>query len=193
MYSRDVSKRDDLIEATRELLWEQGYAATSPRAILDAAGAGQGSMYHHFRGKESLARAAIERNRDEMRAQVSADLAGGGTAMEKIRAYLGRERDVLRGCRFGRLVQDSDVIGSPLLRGEVEEMFGWIRTQLAEVIAKGVERGEFKSDLDSVKTAAAVVATLQGGYVLARAAQDVAVFDEAIKGVLALLSAAAQQ
>jgi TetR/AcrR family transcriptional repressor of nem operon len=37
--------------STRELRWERGYAATSPRAILDRAGAGQGSMYHHFAGK----------------------------------------------------------------------------------------------------------------------------------------------
>jgi AcrR family transcriptional regulator len=150
-------------------------------------------MYHHFRGKEALAEAAIERNRDEMRAQVSGDLASGATAMEKIRAYLGRERDVLKGCRFGRLVQDPDVIGSSLLRGEVEEMFAWVRAQLAEVFATGIARGEFQPDLDAVKTATAVAATLQGGYVLARAAQDVAVFDEAINGVLALLSAAGRQ
>lgn len=185
-----MSTRDDLIEATRELLWEQGYGATSPRAILDASGAGQGSMYHHFRGKEALAEAAIKRNRDEMRAQVSGDLASVGTAMEKIRAYLGRERDVLKGCRFGRLVQDADVVGSPVLRGEVEEMFTWVRAKLAEVIAAGITRGDFQPGLDAVKTAAAVAATLQGGYVLARAAQDVAVFEDAIDGVLALLSTA---
>ncbi|MBN6058563.1 TetR/AcrR family transcriptional regulator [Nonomuraea sp. RK-328] len=187
---RDVSTRDDLIEATRELLWERGYGATSPRAILDASGAGQGSMYYHFRGKEALAEAAISRNREEMRSQVSSDLASGATAVEKIRAYLGRERDVLKGCRFGRLAQDADVIDSPVLRGEVEEMFAWIRGRLTEVIAAGVSGGEFRDDLDAAKTAAMIVATLQGAYVLARAAQDVVVFDDAIDGVMTLLTAA---
>ncbi|MEV0195230.1 helix-turn-helix domain-containing protein [Nonomuraea sp. NPDC050691] len=188
-----MSTRDDLIEATRELLWERGYGATSPRAILDASGAGQGSMYYHFRGKEALAEAAISRNGEEMRSQVSADLASGATAMEKIRAYLRRERDVLKGCRFGRLAQDADVIGSPVLRGEVEEMFAWIRSRLTEVIAAGVSGGEFREDLDAAKTAAMIVATLQGAYVLARAAQDAAVFDDAIDGVVTLLSAARHQ
>ncbi len=185
-----MSTRDDLIEAARELMWERGYGATSPRAILEVSGAGQGSMYHHFRGKEALAQAAIERNAEGMRAQISADLASGRTAVEQIRAYLKREREVLKGCRFGRLAQDSDVIDSPLLRGEVEEMFTWIRAQLTAVIRSAADRGEFAAELDAERTAAAIAATLQGAYVLARAAQDVAVFDDAIEGVLALLTAA---
>ena len=50
-----VNARERLVDATQELLWEQGYAATSPKDILHRAGAGQGSMYHHFAGKQELA------------------------------------------------------------------------------------------------------------------------------------------
>ena len=184
-----MSTRDDLIEATRGLLWERGYGATSPREILDAAGAGKGSMYHHFRGKEALALAAIERNAEEMRAQIAGDLASAGTAVDRVRVYLTREREVLKGCQFGRLVQDQDVIDAPALRGDVQEMFAWIRGQLAVVISGGVESGEFPPSLDPVRTAAAIAAALQGAYVLARAAQEVSVFDDAVEGVLALLEA----
>ncbi len=45
------SKRTALIEATKALLWERGYEATSPRDMLHRSGAGQGSLYHHFSGK----------------------------------------------------------------------------------------------------------------------------------------------
>lgn len=186
----DVSTRDDLIEATRELLWERGYGAASPREILDVAGAGKGSMYHHFRGKEALAQAAIERNAEEMRAQIADDLASGTSAVAQVRAYLTREREVLKGCQFGRLVQDPEVVDSPALRGEVEEMFAWVRSRLEEVITGGVDSGEFTPGLDPARTATTVAATLQGAYVLARAAQDVSVFDDAVEGVLALLEAA---
>lgn len=185
-----MSTRDDLIEATRGLLWERGYGAASPREILDVAGAGKGSMYHHFRGKEALAQAAIERNAEEMRAQIASDLASGKSAVAQVRAYLTREREVLKGCQFGRLVQDPDVVDSPALRGEVQEMFAWVRGRLAEVISGGVDSGEFAPGLDPVRTATAVAATLQGAYVLARAAQDVSVFDDAVEGVLNLLEAA---
>jgi TetR/AcrR family transcriptional repressor of nem operon len=187
MYSCDMDTRDNLIEATRDLLWERGYAATSPRAILDASGAGQGSMYHHFRGKEGLALAAVQRNADEMRSVAGADLARGATALERIASYLGRERDVLKGCRFGKLAQDPEVAASKDLRHEVETMFAWIRGHLADVIEDGKAEGEFPASLNSEHVAAAIAATLQGGYVLARAAGDVEAFDAATAGVLELL------
>src|SRR3954452_14723026 len=108
-----MGTRDQLIDSTRELLWERGYVGTSPKAIQQRAGAGQGSMYHHFSGKPELARAAISRSAAELRAQAEAEFTGPGTAYDRIAAYLIRERDVLRGCRVGRLVQDPDVIASP--------------------------------------------------------------------------------
>ncbi|MYZ14653.1 helix-turn-helix domain-containing protein, partial [Streptomyces sp. SID337] len=46
MYSVFMSTPERLIESTRELLWERGYVGTSPKAIQQHAGAGQGSMYH---------------------------------------------------------------------------------------------------------------------------------------------------
>lgn len=188
MYNTSMNTRDILVEATRELLWAKGYAATSPRAIMDASGVGQGSMYHHFRGKEALAYEAIERNAEEMRAQVVADLAAEGSSLEKIRTYLGRKREVLKGCRFGKLVQDADVVKSPRLSSQVDDTLAWVQAQLAAVISDGVERGEFPSELNPIRTAAAIAATLQGAYVLARAAQDPNVFENAVGGVLDLLA-----
>ena len=94
MYTVYVSARERLVESTRELLWERGYVGTSPKTIQQRAGAGQGSMYHHFAGKEELAQAAIRRTADELRAAADAQLSAPGTAIERISAYLRRERDV---------------------------------------------------------------------------------------------------
>lgn len=52
--------RQKLIAATRELLSERGYSATSPKMILQRAKLGQGSLYYHFAGKEDLAVVTIE-------------------------------------------------------------------------------------------------------------------------------------
>ncbi|WP_199245768.1 TetR/AcrR family transcriptional regulator [Leifsonia sp. AG29] len=181
--------RDLLIESTRELMWDRGYAAMSPRAILVASGVGQGSMYHHFSGKEQLAAAAIERNAEQMRAQVADDLAGPGTAVERIGRYLHREREVLKGCRFGKLAQDPDVDASDVLHGSVDEMFAWLQDALATVVREGQEAGELPAGLDAARIAATIAATLQGGYVLARAAQDGGAFHDAVDGLLDLLAA----
>ncbi|MFF0474774.1 TetR/AcrR family transcriptional regulator [Streptomyces sp. NPDC004284] len=184
--SRNTSER--LIEATRELLWERGYVGTSPKAVQQAAGAGQGSMYHHFAGKQDLALAAIRRSAEELGAAAEAVLGGTGPAYARIEAYLLRERDVLRGCPVGRLTMDPEVIADPELRAPVEEVLGRVRARLAEVVQEGLDSGELSASLDPEEIAAAVLATVQGGYVLARATGSRAPFDSAVRGLLALLS-----
>lgn len=186
-----MDTRERLIESTRELLWERGYDGTSPKEILRRSGAGQGSMYHHFHGKADLALAAIDRTAQELRAEVDRQLGGPGSALERITAYLRRERDVLKGCPVGGLAQDPEVMADPALRRPVEETLDWLQRRLADVIAEGQRAGELRAALDPTATAATIVAVLQGGYVLARAAHDPAGFDRAVAGVLTLLGASA--
>lgn len=189
MYTARMDAAERLIESTRELLWERGYTGTSPKAIQQRAGAGQGSMYHHFTGKPDLALAAIARTAEEMRAKAEAHFSDPGTVVDRITGYLHRERDVLKGCPIGRLTQDPDVMADPALRAPVDETLAWLRERLAELMSEGRESGELDARLDPRATAATVVATLQGGYVLARAADSVQPFDQAITGVLGLLAA----
>ncbi|QJS99931.1 TetR/AcrR family transcriptional regulator [Streptomyces asoensis] len=188
MYSRFMSTSERLIESTRELLWERGYVGTSPKAILERAGAGQGSMYHHFKGKPDLALAAIRRTADEMRATAEGVLDGPGTPYERIEAYLTRERDVLRGCPIGRLTMDPEVIASDELREPVDETIDRIRERIAHLVEEGKEQGQFGAGLDGEAIAATVVATVQGGYVLARASGSPTAFDAGVRGLLSLLA-----
>jgi AcrR family transcriptional regulator len=185
-----VEAADRLVQSTRELLWERGYLGTSPKAIQQRAGAGQGSMYHHFRGKSDLARTAIEHTARELRTEAARQLDGPGTSVERVAAYLRRERDVLRGCPIGRLTQDPEIVADTALHRPVGETFAWLRERLAAVLTEGRERGELDPALDPAATASALLAVLQGGYVLARAAADPTAFDQAIEGALALLDRA---
>ncbi|MEV6206631.1 TetR/AcrR family transcriptional regulator [Kitasatospora sp. NPDC051914] len=187
MYSRRMSTQDRLIESTQELLWERGYVGTSPRAIQQRSGAGQGSMYHHFAGKPGLAAAALQRSAEELRALAEERLSAPGTAYERIAGYLEREREVLRGCRIGRMAQDPEVVADPQLRAPVEETFAWLRGRIAGIVAEGQAAGELAPGADPADTAAVVVAVVQGGYVLARAAGDPEPFHRAVRGALALL------
>ena len=188
MYTDPMSTSERLIESPRDLLWERGYVGTSPKAILERAGAGQGSMYHHFKGKPDLALAAIQRTAEQLRAAAERSLEGPGTPYERIEAYLRREREVLRGCPVGRLTMDPDVIASDELRAPVAETLAAIRERIAGIVEEGMRQGQFAPELDAERTAATILATVQGGYVLARAAGSPAAFDAAVDGLLALLA-----
>jgi transcriptional regulator, TetR family len=187
-----VGTKERLISATQDLLWERGYAATSPKDILRKAEAGQGSMYHHFSGKQDLAVTALEETAAGMRASAEELLHGEGSPVERVRAYLTRQRDSLKGCRIGRMTYDTDVLVSPELLAPVAQTLAWLVAALADVIAEGIECGQLRADVDAREVASMLVATIQGGYVLARAGQDPAAFDAAVRGALQSLTALEQ-
>ena len=189
MYSRGVDARERLVRSTQEMLWERGYGGTSPRAIQQHAGAGQGSMYHHFTGKPELARVALERTAAAQRERAEELLGGPGTALQRLTGYLRRERDVLRGCPVGRHAQDRDVAADPALRAPLAGTFGWLRERIAGIVAEGQRAGEFPPGVDAGAVAAAVVATVQGGYVLARSTGDPGAFTDATEGAVQMLTA----
>ena len=175
------------MEATQDLLWEQGYSATSPKDIMRRSGAGQGSMYHHFTNKQELAVVALECSAQSMRHDTEKLLATDGSAYEIATAYLRRQRDVLKGCRMGRMTFDADVLNTPELIEPVKRTFVWLLEALTVLFERGGDQGEFAADIDARNLASLVVATVQGGYVLARATRDTDAFDAAVEGAAALL------
>jgi TetR/AcrR family transcriptional regulator, transcriptional repressor for nem operon len=179
--------RERLIESTRQLLWDRGYVGTSPTAILERSGVGQGSMYHHFAGKPALMLAAEERSAELMQEQMREVFTAPMPATERITAYLLRERDVLRGCSVGRLTSDPDVMANETLRLPVRETFAVLHQYLVEAVTDGCASGELPAGLDAEDVASTIAAVIQGGYALARAEQSIEPFDRAIHGVLALL------
>ncbi len=59
MTERDKATRAKLIEATVSVVREAGYAHASTRAIAEAAGVSEGTIYRHFPDKASLFFAAV--------------------------------------------------------------------------------------------------------------------------------------
>lgn len=62
--------RERLVAVARALFAERGFANTGTTAILEAADASRGSLYHHFRDKTDLFRAVYEQVEEELVAAV---------------------------------------------------------------------------------------------------------------------------
>jgi len=184
-----MSSRDQLTGAMADLLWERGYAATSPRDVMARAGVGQGSMYHHFSGKHELAVEALSAVVGEVMGESSL-LQGEGSPLERMKRYLSAPRPGTQGCRVGRMTQDPQVVSDPDLLSIVSGAFEAMLGRWEETIAAAIEAGELPQSTDPAELARTLAAVIQGGYVLARAGGDQGPMDAAIRGAVALLDAA---
>lgn len=90
---QETSTRERLLTEAMRLFGEQGYSATSVAQIEAAAGlaAGSGALYHHFKSKEALLEAGIDRQLDRRHAMrdIRALFAGLGDLRAEL-TMLGR-------------------------------------------------------------------------------------------------------
>lgn len=181
-----MSARENLITAAKELLWERGYEAMSPRAVQERSGAGQGSFYHHFAGKAELAATALNEVADEMQETFNTALHSDKPPLERVRDYLKQPREALLGCRLGRMAQE-EVLNQQALRHPISSYFLYTQQEIAAALKQAQNGGSLSESTDTTNIATMLVAVVQGGYVLARALQDPQQMDQAINGALALL------
>ncbi len=89
--------RERLLKAAMRLFASKGYAATSVRDIVSAAGVTAPSLYHHFGNKEGLFLAIMRAAQSRFDAVQQEVLAAGGSAAVRIlrlgRAYLALRRE----------------------------------------------------------------------------------------------------
>lgn len=90
---REAPTRERLVTEAMRLFGEQGYQATSVAQIEAAAGLapGSGALYHHFKSKQALLEAGIDRQLDRRRAMhdIRALFAGLGDLRSEL-TMLGR-------------------------------------------------------------------------------------------------------
>ncbi|MFZ5828411.1 MAG: TetR/AcrR family transcriptional regulator [Bacillota bacterium] len=101
-----ATKREQMIETTRELLELQGYTATGLNQILQESGAPRGSLYYYFpEGKDELIAEAIDRTGVQVEERIRHHLGCGGPAAEAIPAFIVTLARGLEGSgfRFGSI------------------------------------------------------------------------------------------
>ena len=180
--------RTDLVSATKELLWERGYESMSPGAIMQRSGVGQGSFYHHFRGKPDLAATALAEIGDEVDAINKKTLLDPGrSAFENVVAHVVATRPAVKGCRIGRYANETEVAENPQLSEPVRKNFDSQRKLIASALAQAQSDGDFDPEIDVDEVALCLIAVIQGGYNLSRLHGDPRYMERAVNGAVALL------
>lgn len=161
--ARGDATRDRLLDATIRLVREVGYVQTTTRAIAQAAGVAEGTLYRHYPDKASLFVAAIGRQSAPAVEWVRGlpALAGSGTVVGNLTDCLTRlaalradivpfELAMLTDPDLGRVAAAAQAAAP----GPPEFVADYLRAE------QGL--GRVRADVDPVKVAVVLLATLFG-------------------------------
>jgi len=178
MSARRTSNRDRLLQAAGEMLYRQGYNATSVDDIVQAAGVSKSNFYYHFPSKEDLGIAVLSVRRDDLEDLLSRTLRNRDVLpARRLATFLSdlldhQESDMeRRGCPFGNLVAEMTE-HSERIRCFLYGLFADLTGEMARVIREGQLTGEFRADLDASEIATLLVQAIQGMHLMLKCERD---------------------
>jgi AcrR family transcriptional regulator len=159
-----LSKRDRLIEAASTMFYHQGVVNTTLADIAQHADIPLGNIYYHFRTKEALVAAVIDRHVQGLQSLFVAwdRLSDPRSRLLALLAVYREEKSMLAryGCPHGSLCQELDK-GDEALATTATQLFQtyveWVRGQLRQLGKDEPEVSDLAFDF---------IASLQGGFLL---------------------------
>lgn len=178
--------RTRLLEAARDVIRTQGFAATTVDDLCTAAGVTKGAFFHHFESKEALGvAAAVFWAETTTGFFANAPYHNHADPLERVLAYVDFRRSIIEGdlseftCLVGTMVQEA--YGShPMIRDAcAASIFGHAAT-LEPDIQAAMKARRVSGDWTAASLARHTQAVLQGAFILAKATGDRAVARESV-------------
>ena len=91
------SSRELLIENAARLFAKNGYNKTNMRELAEAVGMKAGSIFYHFKGKEEILYAVMQRAIANLLEAVQRDIVHAKTPSERLRVLVRMELDMYLG------------------------------------------------------------------------------------------------
>ncbi|MBR6476951.1 MAG: helix-turn-helix transcriptional regulator, partial [Lachnospiraceae bacterium] len=77
-------RKKEILDAAEELFIARGYDETSTSDILEKVGIARGTLYYHFKSKEEILDALIDRIMQEAARRMNAALSGKEDVLHKV-------------------------------------------------------------------------------------------------------------
>ena len=161
---------DRILEAACELIAEDGIDEVRIARVAQRAGASTSLVHHYFSTREELLEQALVHSFERAGDERFGEEVAAGSAVDGLAAAIreslpypgGQEREwVLWVELWLRAVREPD------LRPVAARMYDRYRRWMSEVIATGVESGEFSPDADVERSADLAIALLDGAGIRA--------------------------
>ena len=180
--------RARIVEEAAILIHERGVAGTTLDDVKAAAEVSGSQMYHYFPDKNDLVQAVIDYQADAtVSNQRHADLGSvkGVQAWRDMVIYAAERVQAKGGCPLGSLggqLAESD----PEARSLIAAGFQRWTTEISQGLRSLQASGQLPPGLDPDDLAVTLLATLQGGLLLAQVQRSTRPFETAVDTLLAL-------
>jgi AcrR family transcriptional regulator len=174
---RGRATRERILRAAVDMMYVKGVSLTTLDDVRAASGTSKSQLYRHYPDKDALVR-------DVVAVQAADVLDRQQQLLRRLNSFRGLERwrdavverNALRngayGCPLGSLAseladQDEEA------RKAIAQHFATWEGLLEAGLVRMKDSGVLRADADAKELATGLMAALQGGYLLARTAQDV--------------------
>jgi AcrR family transcriptional regulator len=186
---RETRRR--IIEAAADLVYEGTVAGVSLDEVCRATSTSKSQLYHYFGDKNALVHAVIGHERERV-------LGFHRPALESLSSWddIQRWRDAVveaqaaracrGGCPLGSLASELAGLDEPA-RTQLSDAFVAWEELLADGLSKMVEAGTLRADANTTDLAVSVIASLQGGLLLAEIDRTTRPLEVALDAAIAYL------
>lgn len=166
---RDTKR--EILDTAESMLQERGFNGFSYHHIAERLGVKNAAVHYHFRSKNDLGVAVIERYRRRFERWAERLESEGAEPWTKLEAFFGIYLDLLKNgnriCPSGTLQAEFHTIPETLqesVRALVVDMQAW----LTRLLTQGREQAVFRFPGEPEDQALVLIATLQGALQIAR-------------------------
>ncbi len=185
---------DDILACARSLIVAGGYNGFSYADIAEVVGIRKASIHHHFPSKVDLVRTLVERYRQAAQAGLAQLEDQVSDPLARLRAYTGYWQACIMDasapfCVCALLAGQLPVLPEEVAV-EVRAHFHTLSAWLASVLDDGARQGRLRLSGTPRAEAEALMATVHGAMLSARAYGDPAIFGVVIAPVFDRLESA---
>lgn len=143
-------RREQIAEAVLSLVAAQGVNRLSMAAVARRVGLVPSGIYRHFKNKDEMVMAALDRIEARLRANIKAAAEESPDPLEQLRSLLMRHVRVIReGRAVPRIIFfDDGHSAHPGRKARVQEILGAYLGRISELVRQGQQEGEIRPDID---------------------------------------------
>ena len=162
-----ANRREAIIAAAAQAFDAHGYAATTIEQVAANAGISKGNIYNYFHSKEELFEQVFVSVVADMETDALQIFKEPFSAADKLKRLIDYRCSTMEQSQLiGRLVLEFWATAAREQRGQLattlRQMYDRWHEQVAAVVVQGIDRGEFRPEVNPALAAVVIVALLDG-------------------------------